>query len=208
MGNVVFTRLKPIVDDLTLPADWRPKLEWTGDSGERPDLAKLGPFRWTPYTAPEWSAVDQLGKSHSLAEQKGRPLLLVFYLGSGCSHCIEQLNALGPVAKDFAAAGIDIIAVSTDNAGDLNKTFVQAKDAQGFPFPIVADPGLAAFKAYRAFDDFENQSLHGTFLIDAAGFVRWQDISSQPFSDSKWLLSESKRLLAMPVSKAVGTVAR
>ena len=208
LGNIVFTRLKPIVDDLKLPADWRPKLEWKADSGERPDLAKLGPFRWSPYAAPDWSAVDQLGKNHSLAGHKSRPLLLVFYLGSGCSHCVEQLNALGPVAKDYTAAGIDIVAVSTDNAGDLNKTFVQAKDAQGFPFPIVADPGLAAFKAYRAYDDFENQALHGTFLIDAAGFVRWQDISSQPFSNVKWLLSESKRLLAMPVNTAIGTVSK
>ena len=206
LGDIVFTRLKPIIDDLKLPADWRPKLEWLGDTGVRPDLAKLGPFRWSPYVAPDWHTVDQLGKAHALADHKGRPTLLVFYLGSGCSHCIEQLNALGPVAKDYTAAGIDIIAVSTDNADELNKTFVQAKDAQGFPFPIVADPGLAAFKAYRAFDDFENQSLHGTFLIDAAGYVRWQDISSKPFSDVKWLLSESKRLLALPVNRPVGTV--
>ena len=208
LGDIVFTRLKPIVDDLRLPADWRPKLEWKGDSGERPELAKLGPFRWSPYTAPDWSAVDQVGSNHALSTHKGRPLLLVFYLGSGCSHCIEQLNALGPVAKDYTAAGIDIVAVSTDNSGDLNKTFVQAKDAQGFPFPIVADPGLAAFKAYRAFDDFENQALHGTFLIDAAGYVRWQDISSQPFSDVKWLLSESRRLLGMPVNRPAGTVSK
>lgn len=206
LGELVFTRLKPIADALALPADWRPKLEWAKDTGERPDLAKLGPFRWTPYMAPDWQAPDALGKMHSLAERKGRPQLLVFYLGSGCSHCIEQLNALGPVAKDFTAAGIDIVAVSTDNAADLNKTFVQAKDAQGFPFPIVADPGLAAFKAYRAYDDFENQSLHGTFLIDAAGYVRWQDISSKPFSNAQWLLTESKRLLALPVARPAGTV--
>ena len=208
LGEIVFTRLKPIIDDLQLPADWRPKLEWTGDSGQRPDLAKLGPFRWSPYVAPEWQAPDALGKTHSLAEHKGRPQLLVFYLGSGCSHCIEQLNVLSPVAKDYAAAGIDIIAVSTDNAADLNKTFVQSKDAAGFPFPIVADPGLAAFKAYRTYDDFEGQALHGTFLIDATGFVRWQDISSQPFGNVKWLLAESKRLLAMPVNKAAGTVSK
>ena len=205
LGNINFTRLKPVIDDLKLPADWRPKLEYKGDSGVRPDLAKLGPFRWSPYAAPDWLAVDLQGKTRTSSDYKGKPYLLVFYLGSGCSHCIEQLNALGPVAKDYNAAGIDIIAVSTDNAGDLNKTFVQAKDAQGFPFPIVADPGLAAFKAYRAFDDFENQSLHGTFLIDSSGYVRWQDISSQPFSDVKWLLGESKRLLAMPVGQSTGT---
>jgi peroxiredoxin len=198
LGEIVFTRLKPIAEDLKLPVDWRPKLEWPADSGVRPELANLGPFRWHPYPAPDWEAVDQLGNKHSLAEYKGKPTLLVFYLGSGCSHCVEQLNALGPLTKEFTDAGIHIVAVSTDNAADLNKTFVQAKDAQGFSFPIVADPAMTAFKAYRAYDDFENAALHGTFLIDAAGRVRWQDISFKPFSNSKWLLGECKRLLALP----------
>ena len=119
----------------------------------------------------------------------------------------EQLNLLGPLAKDYEAAGISIVAVSSDNEDDLNKTFVQAKDAQGFQFPIVADPTMKAFKAYRAFDDFENQALHGTYLIDGAGYVRWQDISFQPFRDMSWLLTECKRLLAMPVAQQPGVAA-
>jgi peroxiredoxin/tetratricopeptide (TPR) repeat protein len=208
LGETAFTRLKPIADALGLPPDWRPKLEWPKDAGDRPELAKLGPFRWRPQPAPSWEAPDQFGKVHSLAEHKGKPLLVVFYLGSGCSHCIEQLNALGPLGRDFTAAGIDIIAVSTDNATELNKTFVQAKDAQGFPFPIVADPTLAAFKSYRAFDDFENQPLHGTFLVDGAGYVRWQDISFKPFTQLQWLLAESKRLLALPAASSTTNVSQ
>ena len=35
--------------------------------------------------------------------------------------------------------------------------------------PILADPKLELFKLYQAYDDFESQPLHGTFLIDAAG---------------------------------------
>ena len=53
-------------------------------------------------------------------------------------------------------------------------------------------------QAYRAHDDFEDSPLHGTFLIDTNGLVRWQDISYQPFTQAKWLLGESKRLLALP----------
>ena len=208
LGEAVFSRLKPIADELKLPADWRPKLEWPKDSGDRPELGKLGPFRWRPQPAPSWEATDSFGKVHSLAQHKGKPLLVVFYLGSGCSHCIEQLNAIGPMGKDFAAAGIDIIAVSTENPSELNKTFVQAKDAQGFPFPIVGDPTLAAFKAYRAYDDFENQPLHGTFLIDGAGYVRWQDISFKPFTQIPWLLNESKRLLTLPPPAGVSVSQR
>ncbi len=208
LGEMAFSRLQPIASALGLPNDWRPKLEWPKDSGVRPELDTLGPFRWRPYTAPSWEAVDQHGEKHSLDEYKGKPLLLVFYLGSGCSHCVEQLNTIGPLAKDYEAAGINIVAVSMENPSDLQKTFVQAKDAQGFPFPIIADPSLAAFKAYRAYDDFENIPLHGTFLIDPAGYVRWQDISYRPMNDVKWLLGECKRLLALPVGPAPGLSAR
>ena len=52
----------------------------------------------------------------------------------------------------------------------------------------------------RAIDDFENRALHGTFLIDGAGKVRWQDISFEPFNEPKFLLTEAKRLLRLPGS--------
>ena len=112
-----------------LPADWRPKLEWPKDTGERPDLAKLGPFRWSPYMAPDWQAPDALGKMHSLAEHKGRPQLLVFYLGSGCSHCIEQLNLLGPVAKDYLKIAVARKPQAADAAA-LDKRIEELRDAQ------------------------------------------------------------------------------
>jgi peroxiredoxin len=194
----VFTRLRPVADELKLPADWRPKLEWPADAGKRPDLASLGPFRWHPYRAPDWSLPDQTGETRIFGEFKGKPTLMLFYLGSGCSHCIEQLNTFGPMAKEYAAAGFNLVAVSTEKAEELHKTYALAKAGDGFPFPILADETLATFKAYRAFDDFETTPLHGTFLIDADGFVRWQDISFKPFTDAKWLLAESKRLLALP----------
>ena len=38
--------------------------------------------------------------------------------------------------------------------------------------------------------------LHGAFLIDGNGLVRWQDIRFEPFMDAPFLLAESKRLLA------------
>ena len=37
-----------------------------------------------------------------------------------------------------------------------------------------------------------------TLLIDQSGHQRWQDISYTPFTDTKFLLEESKRLLALP----------
>ncbi len=200
-----FARLAPIASAEGLAADWRLAAAPTPDAGARPDISTLGPFRWHPSPAPMWSLSDQHGKQVSLADFKGRPVLLVFYLGSGCTGCIEQLNIFAPMVTSYHDAGIDIVAVSTDSADALHKTFDKAGTGKTFAFPILADSTHSVFKAYRAFDDFEHIPLHGTFLIDAAGMVRWQDISYQPFRDAKWLLTEATRLLSVPAAPDAGT---
>jgi alkyl hydroperoxide reductase subunit AhpC len=70
---------------------------------------------------------------------------------------------------------------------------------------LAADPEMSVFRQYRCYDDFEKAALHGTFLIDAAGRIRWQDISYQPFMDTAFLLKESRRLLAIEPSTAPAT---
>ena len=60
--------------------------------------------------------------------------------------------------------------------------------------PILADPKLDLFKRYRAYDDFESQPLHGTFLIDAQGNVRFQRISADPFLDVEFIKAEAARV--------------
>ena len=195
LEHAVFQRLNPIAKKLNLPEDWRIQNKISHDVGERPSLDSLGPFRWTPSPAAQWSLTDGQGKNHSLNDYTGRPLIVVFYLGKGCAHCIEQLSAFAPEVDSFKQAGIDLIAISTDNVGGLRETFQLNKD-KPFPFPLLSDTSLKVFKQYRVFDDFENQPLHGTFLIDRGGLVRWQDISYEPFTKISFLLKESKRLLS------------
>ncbi|MEW6302034.1 MAG: redoxin domain-containing protein [Verrucomicrobiota bacterium] len=194
----VFQRLLPVAKDLKFSSNWRIKPKAAGDVGQRPGLSKLGPFRWQPSPAPDWSLPDANGKKISLRLYRGKPVIVVFYLGYGCSHCIQQLNAFAPMTKRFAEAGISIVAVSTDTAEGLKKTFAKSESEGGFPFPLVSDEKLKVFKAYRAFDDFENVPLHGTFLVDGDGLVRWQDINYQPFTQMEFLFEESQRLLNLP----------
>lgn len=194
-------RLAPIAKEFGYPDDWRKPALPAQDLGSRPPLDELGPFRWAPPVAPEWSLKDASGKTVSLADYKGRPVVMIFYLGKGCVHCMEQLNNFVPVTEAYQKAGIPILAVSTDTPEGLSQTFQKAEAEGGkpgnpFPFPLLSDASQAVFKAYRAHDDFEKQPLHGTFLIDGKGRIRWQDISYDPFMHTEWLLEESKRLLS------------
>lgn len=191
----VFERLRPIAAELNLPADWRGPREMPADVGQRPDLASLGSFRWQPTPATSWTLAGAGDSPVSLDQFRGKPVVVIFYLGSGCLHCVEQLHKFAPLTGEFASAGISIVAVSSEPLDALKASVAKLSASEPIGFPLAADPDRSVFKAYRAFDDFENMPLHGTFLIDAEGLVRWHNISSEPFNDAKFLLDEAKRLL-------------
>ncbi len=191
----VLGRLAPLIAESGIPGEWRKKRDPSAEAAARPKLESLGPFHWEPETAAPWVLPMESGEPLSLALYRGKPVLVIFYLGSGCVHCLQQLNDFAPYNGRFQDLGISLVAVSTDTAPNLEKTFEKSKTKGGFPFPIVADPQLAAFQAYGAYDDFEKQPLHGLFLIDGKGRIRWQDISFQPFENPEWLLQEASRLL-------------
>lgn len=194
LDSPVFQRLAPIAAEFGYPEDWRIKLPPADDLGEQPDLDTLGPFRWQPAPAPDWLLPEADGTLQSMRGYRGRPVLMVFYLGYGCLHCAEQLQAIAPKVEEFEKAGISIVAISSDNIEGLGKS-QENYDGEKIPFPLVANPSHDVFKQFRAYDDFEDLPLHGTFLIDGKGQIRWQDISYDPFMDVEFLLNESKRLL-------------
>ncbi len=192
----VFAPLTPIAKEFGFPEDWRRAPEPAADLGERPDLDTLGPFRWMPPPAPAVTLTDIAGKSVPLFVPGGRPLVAIFFLGKGCSHCMDQLNAFAPLAARYAESGIDLVAVSTDTTAGLRETLGgEGENRTPFPFPLHSDSSLAAFQAFRAHDDFEGMPLHGTFLIDGGGLLRWQEIGPSPFMRAEWLLEECLRLL-------------
>ncbi|HQU42794.1 MAG TPA: alkyl hydroperoxide reductase, partial [Pirellulales bacterium] len=77
----IFKRLDELAPKLGLPSEWRLPYQPAGDIGERPDLASLGPFRWHPSPASEWTLPDDHGDTVSLSQYRGRPVVVIFYLG-------------------------------------------------------------------------------------------------------------------------------
>ena len=191
----VFERLKPVAQELNLPADWRGSREPAADVGQRPELASLGPFRWQPTPAVSWTVAGADGSAVSLDQYRGKPVVVIFFLGSGCLHCVEQIQKFAPLKSEFAGAGISMVAISSEPLDSLKGSVAKLSAKEPISFPLAADPELNVFRSYRCYDDFEKMPLHGTFLIDAEGLVRWQDISYEPFLNPKFLLDEAKRLL-------------
>jgi peroxiredoxin len=228
----IFDRLAEIAPSLGYTSQWRLPLSEASDAGVRPPLESLGPLRWEAPLAVTWTLANAEGEPVSVYDYAGKPIIVIFYLGYGCLHCAEQLQAFAPLAKDFEQAGIELVAVSTDSVEDLKKSIeeyqgsgfgvqgsakrgspvpsfqetqrigarVSGEDARPsvFPFTLLSNYDQRLFRAYGCFDDFEKRPLHGTFLIDKDGLIRWQETGAEPFKDAAFLLTEAKRLLALP----------
>ncbi|MDI1310542.1 redoxin domain-containing protein [Prosthecobacter sp.] len=193
-------RLDTLAKTFGIQNDWPAPAPKRTDSGTRPDIASLGPVHWHAPDAPVFEALtleNQPVKSSDFTSKK--PTLFLFYLGHDCGHCVEQMQAFAKAAADFDKAGIQLVAVTleTPQAAAGIRAKLNLKPDQPLPFPILSDSSLESFKKVRAHDDFENENLHATILIDTKGQQRWQDISWEPFKDAKFALEESKRLLQL-----------
>ena len=125
--------------------------------------------------------------------------LVLLDVDNGPGYLVHEVNAalyavpfLTSVRNALRPGGA-VVVWSADAAPELEKSLAAYADKGGFPFPVLSDANLDAFKAYRCVD-FNNKPLHGTFLIDPQGAVRWRQISDRPLNDPAFLLGQAKQL--------------
>lgn len=192
-------KLDEAAAELGIKEGWRKPTEASKDVRDRPSLDSLGPLHWQPVMAKTLKAKDAEGRVHEAGEAyAGKPVLVIFYLSGECSHCVSQLKAFEAAASKFKEAGVDLVAIGHETPADLVNTAKLIGEDKDLRVRLLADKNLEAFKAWGCHDDFEQSPLHGTFLLDGQGRVRWRDIAYQPFDNATFLLAEVKRLLALP----------
>jgi peroxiredoxin Q/BCP len=136
--------------------------------------------------APGFKLVDQNGKTHSLADYKGKWVVVYFYPKDQTPGCTTQACSFTENVFAFRKAGAQILGISVDDEAS-HKAFEKAlstnakisaanqKDVQehGLPFPLLADPTMETAKKYGVLVA-RGQSVvasRNTFLIDPAGKV-------------------------------------
>lgn len=196
-GLPIIDRLKILADEMQLPDPWTLTAKPVQPAI---DLDELGPAKWEPPMSPSIELRDALGRVHTLKEFRGKPVLLNFFLGVQCGYCLEQLSVFKPYFESFREEGIEFVAVSSDTVEVLQQRVGLSGDESykedgAFPFLVLADPELAAFRSFGVFDDFEGGPLHATVLIDAEGRLVWADRGHAPFKRPVALLSEIQRLV-------------
>lgn len=143
--------------------------------------------------APDFTLKDSSGKPWSLHEHlKAGPVLLVFYYGYHCNHCVSQLFALNDDLAKFSELGVEVVAVSADPVETTRERFRQYGP---FKFPVLSDPGNEVAKKYETYlphptPGKEGDLLHGTFVITRQGKLMWANRGDGPFTENRTLLHE------------------
>jgi peroxiredoxin Q/BCP len=142
--------------------------------------------------APAFTLVDQNGKKHSLADYKGKWVVVYFYPKDQTPGCTTQACQFTDNVFAFRRAGAQILGISVDdevshkafekalatNADLVGKKTISAEsqkliEEHGLPFPLLADSSFATAKAYGVLMQRGTMTIASreTFLIDPLGKV-------------------------------------
>lgn len=150
-------------------------------------------MKQTPYTAPNFSLEDITGKIHSLADYKGRWLVLYFYPKDDTPGCTTEACSLRDAATELSELDADIVGVSADNAKSHEK-FVAKYHLN---FTLLSDPEKKVIEAYGAWGKkmFGKEGiLRKTFIISPDGQVVKAYGRVTPLGHGDQVVDELKRL--------------
>lgn len=137
-------------------------------------------------------AVDTLahGRFDLQAARPERFTLLCFYRGLHCPICATYLKDLERLAPEFAARGVEAIAISSDGAeraGEMAKKVGASalRIGYGLPLPKAREWGLyissSRGKTSIGIDEPTLFSEPGVFLIRPDGSIYYLSVQSMPF---------------------------
>jgi peroxiredoxin Q/BCP len=124
--------------------------------------------------APDFTAKDQNGKTVSLANFKGKTVILYFYPKDDTPGCTAEACDFRDNYQSLVGKGYEVIGVSTDD----EKSHKKFETKYSLPFPLIADTDHSIVDAYSVWGE---KSMYGkkfmgtirtTFIIDGDGIIK------------------------------------
>ena len=125
--------------------------------------------------APAFTAeafVDNDVKKISLADYKGKWVVLFFYPADFTFGCPTELGELADRYEELKGLNVEVISVSTDTAFVHKAWHDNSSTIKKIKFPMLADPTGKVCRAYGTYIEDEGLSLRGTFFIDPDGVLK------------------------------------
>lgn len=123
--------------------------------------------------APDFSGTDQDGIQHSLADYKGKKLVVFFYPKANTPGCTAEACDLRDNYERFQNNNYELLGVSAD----AQKAQARFKEKYSFPFSLLADEKKEIISAFgvwgpKKFMGKEYDGIHRTtFIIDEKGVI-------------------------------------
>ena len=124
-------------------------------------------------TAPDFTLPDADGKPVSLADYRGRRVVVYFYPAAGTPGCTKQACDFRDSLAELNGAGLDVLGISPDKPAKLAKF----RDKEGLTFPLLSDADKDVLNAWGAFGEKQMYGktvtgvIRSTFVVDPEGKI-------------------------------------
>jgi thiol-disulfide isomerase/thioredoxin len=118
---------------------------------------------WSGDATPALELQDLQGRTHRLADYRGRVVLVNFW-ATWCEPCREEMPSMDRLRGSLAGQPFEILAVNLAEPLSRVERFLEKMP---LGFPVLRDSDEAAAKAWRA------RVLPASYLVGKDGKVRW-----------------------------------
>lgn len=123
--------------------------------------------------APAFELPDQNGDMHTLAQYRGKKVILYFYPKDNTPGCTKQACNFGELYPQFTEKGAVVLGVSKDSVASHKKF----EEKYNLPFTLLSDPERTCIQAYDVWKEKTNYGktsmgvVRTTYLIDEEGVI-------------------------------------
>lgn len=124
-------------------------------------------------TAPAFSLPDADGNTVTLADYRGRKVIVYFYPAASTPGCTKEACDFRDNLAELNEAGLDVVGISPDKPEKLAKF----RDKENLTFPLLSDPDRSVLQAWGAYGEktMYGKTVQGvirsTFVVDEKGTI-------------------------------------
>ncbi|MCS6807259.1 MAG: redoxin domain-containing protein [Bacteroidota bacterium] len=156
------------------------------------------PWKTIPNVAVQTLSGDTI---HLSALCKLQPVLLSVYLGTGCPMCVVSMKQLSQHAYRYRSYGWRVLGLSNDSPESNRRALAEPRLDSSFIQPggefeveLLSDFDHNAMEALGCYRRHLDTERHGLFLIDTAGYIRFEYIDKRPFQNWSALTDTMKAI--------------